>query len=335
MGWPTPVRARTSILHDPGGNFLPVQGLPNAAYHRTVVARRLATNKLQLLRSAKLGRLAWLVHAFSTRLGGVSRSYGGNALSLGFTQHDSRAAVERNRQLFVRELHATSAENLWPLVSLRQIHSDLIHRVDGLPVDGMTPQPLVGDGLVTDTPGLLVAVQAADCSPIILADPKRRAVGVFHAGWRGTVKRIVEKGVGEMRKHFGSDPRNLVAAIGPGIGQCCYQVGEEVRAKFEAQFTYANSLFREVKESDPVRKKYPLLFLTARAPGHGELPPKLFLDLVEANRRQLLDAGLLAKNLDAAPPCTACHTELFFSHRAEKGVTGRMMTAAAIIPVSK
>ena len=111
---------------------------------------------------------------------------------------------------------------------------------------------------------------------------------MFHAGWRGTVKRIVEKGVGEMRKHFKSDPRNLVAAIGPGVQGCCYEVGEEVRTKFEMQFGYAASLFREVKESDPVREKYPLLFLTARAPGHGELPAKLFLDLVEANRRQLL-----------------------------------------------
>jgi polyphenol oxidase len=109
-------------------------------------------------------------------------------------------------------------------------------------------------------------------------------------------------------------------------------VGEEVRTKFETQFAYANTLFREVKESDPVREKYPLLFLTARAPGHGELPVKLFLDLVEANRRQLLDAGLLAKNIDTAAPCTACHPELLFSFRAEKGVTGRMMAAVGIRP---
>jgi len=186
--------------------------------------------------------------------------------------------------------------------------------------------------MVTDTPGLVLAVQTADCLPIILVDRKRRAVGVFHAGWRGTVKRIVEKGVGEMRKHFESDPRNLVAAIGPGVQGCCYEVGEEVRAKFEAQFAYASSLFRQVKESDPVREKYPLLFLTARAPGHSELPVKLFLDLVEANRRQLLDAGVMSKNIEAVGPCTACHTELLFSYRAEKGITGRMMAAAGIIP---
>ena len=297
----------------------------SSGYYRTVVTNRVAKNKLQLLRSEKLGKLAWLVHAFSTRHGGVSRVYGGSTLNLGFTQQDSRAAVERNRELFLKALGAANGRKSWPLVSLRQIHSDLIHRVDRMP-----EHPLAGDGMVTDTPALLLAVQTADCLPIILVDRKRRAIGVFHAGWCGTVKRIVEKGVGEMRKHFGSDPRDLVVAIGPGIRGCCYEVGEEVRIKFEAQFAYANSLFREVKESDPVREKYPLLFLTARAPGHSKLPVRLFLDLVEANRRQLLDAGVPAKNIDAAAPCTACHSELLFSFRAEKGVTGRMMAAAGI-----
>jgi YfiH family protein len=296
-------------------------------YDRTVVTGRVAKNKLQLLRSEKLGELPWLVHAFSTRRGGVSRCYGGGALNLGFTQQDSRAAVERNRELFLKELGVGKARKSWPLVSLRQIHSDLVHRVDRTP-----EHTLAGDGLVTDTPGLMVAVQTADCLPIVLTDRKRRAVGVFHAGWRGTVKRIVQKGVGEMRKHFGSDPRNLVAAIGPGVRGCCYDVGEEVRTKFEMQFAYAGSLFREVKESDPVREKYPLLFLTARAPGHSELPVKLFLDLVEANRRQLLDAGVLAKNIDVIGLCTACHTDSLFSYRAEKGVTGRLMAAVGIKP---
>jgi polyphenol oxidase len=281
--------------------------------------------KLKLLDSDILTPLPWLIHAFSTRVGGVSRIYGGNALNLGFTKDDSRASVDRNRELFLKELGAVTGGKTWPLVTVRQIHSDLIHRVDRVP-----DHPLAGDGLITDRPGLVLAVLAADCLPVIVADKKRHAIGVFHAGWRGTVKRIVEKGVGEMRKHFSSDPRDLVAAIGPGVQQCCYTVGEEVRSQFEAQFAYGAKLFREVKESDPVREKYPLLFLTARAPGHSELPVKLFLDLVEANRRQLLDAGVPAKNIDASAPCTACHTDLLFSHRAEKGITGRLMGAAGI-----
>jgi polyphenol oxidase len=297
---------------------------PDFQYDRIVATKTVPQSKLQLLHSEKLAKLPWLIHAFSTRHGGVSRVYGGNTLNLGFTKHDTRATVERNRVLLLKKLGTTNARTL---ITLQQIHSDLIHRTEAVP-----ERPLAGDGLITNTPGLLLAILTADCLPVILVDKKNRAVGVFHAGWRGTVKRIVEKGVGEMQRYFGSDPRNMVAAIGPGVQSCCYQVGEEVRQKFEAQFAYAAELFREVKESDPVREKYPMLFLTARAPGHSELPVNLFLDLVEANRRQLIDAGVPAKNIDASSPCTACNTDLLFSHRAEKGVTGRLMAVVGVRP---
>ena len=113
--------------------------------------------------------------------------------------------------------------------------------------------PLEADGLMTDEPGLLLGVQTADCIPVLVADRKRRAVAAFHAGWRGTVKRIVETGVGRMRLEFGSRPEDLIAAIGPGIGPCCYAVGEEVLSEFESQFAYARELFREVYDADPVR----------------------------------------------------------------------------------
>jgi polyphenol oxidase len=291
--------------------------------------------KLTILRARHLSEIPWLVHGFSTRVGGFSRAYGKSALNLGFTKEDSRAAVERNRAAFLKLLGASEqvrkkgkrGSSLWPLVTLRQIHSDIIHHIDAIP-EG----PLTGDGLITAMPSLLLAIQTADCLPVILVDTKRRAVGVFHAGWRGTVKRIVEKGVGEMFRCFGSRPRDVKAAIGPGILGCCYEVGEEVRIKFESQFEYGSSLFREVKDSDPVREKYPLLFLTARAPGHSELPKKIFLDLVEANRQQLLAAGLLKKNIEASSICTNCHPELLFSYRAERGKTGRLMGVAGIRP---
>ena len=285
--------------------------------------------KLNVLPARLLSQFPWLVHGFSTRVGGFSPVYGKNALNLGFTKDDSKAAVERNRAAFLSKLGAKGETNgestLWPLVTLRQVHSDIIRFVDS-PAESQ----LVGDGLITATPGLLLAVQTADCLPVILVDPKRCAVGVFHAGWRGTVKRIVEKGVGEMRRCFGSRARDLKAAIGPGIQGCCYEVGQEVRDQFDSQFTYAAKLFREVEESDPVREKYPMLFLTARAPGHSELPKKIFLDLVEANRQQLLSVGVLAKSIEASPLCTNCRTDLLFSYRAEKGKTGRMMGAAGI-----
>ncbi len=277
------------------------------------------------MHSEKLASVPWLVHGFSTRLGGSSRAYGGQTLNLGFTKQDSRSAVERNRLEFMRQLGAVTAKKPWPLVTLRQIHSDIIHCVVG-PAD----EPLAGDGLITQVPEIVLGIQTADCLPIILVDAKRHAVGVFHAGWRGTVKRIVEKGVGEMRRCFGTVPANIKAAIGPGIHACCYAVGPEVRTNFESQFSYGHDLFNEVEESDPVREKYPLLFLTARAPGHSELPKKIFLDLVEANRRQLRDAGVSARNIGASPLCTSCRPDLLFSYRAEKGATGRMMAGVGM-----
>lgn len=285
-----------------------------------------ANTKLTILQTGRLQGLPWLIHGFSTRSGGHSRFYGGNALNLGFTKQDAKSAVERNRADFLREL-GSRGKHHWSLVTMRQVHSDVIHPIAALPDD-----PLVGDGLVTASPGLLLAVQTADCLPVIVVDRKQRAVGIFHAGWRGTVKRIVEKGVGEMQRWFGSKPRDLEAAIGPGVHNCCYTVGEEVRDNFASQFAYAAELFHEVKESDPVREKYPLLFLTARAPGHGKLPVNIFLDLVEANRRQLVDAGVPAKHIEASPLCTSCRTDLLFSYRAEKGVTGRLMGVVGVRP---
>jgi YfiH family protein len=292
---------------------------------KAIPTKRATKKPLEILRAGNLSKLLWLVHGFSTRSGGSSRVYGTSALNLGFTKEDARSAVERNRQAFIQALGATTGKTRWPLVTPRQIHSDLIYQVSE-----PSSRQLVGDGLITNTPELLLGIQTADCYPIMLVDTKHKAVGVFHAGWRGTVKRIAEKGAGAMRLHFGSLPRNLKAAIGPGIGGCCYEVGEEVRTQFESQFEYAPALFREIQESDPVREKYPLLFLTARAPGHSVLPTKIFLDLAEANRRQLLDIGVLAKNISISGLCTACNNDRLFSYRAEHGRTGRMIAAVGI-----
>ena len=282
-------------------------------------------SQVELVEADSLKRIPWLVHAFSTRRGGFSKVYGGNALNLGFTPHDSKAAVERNRHALAARLVARRGKAPWPIVTVRQIHSDLIHPVDAVP--GECP---AGDGLVTTTPGLLLGIQTADCLPIILVDTRLRAVGVFHAGWRGTLKRIVEKGVGEMRVRFGTRPRDLKALIGPGIRACCYQVGPELEEAFESRFAYAASLFRETQAADEVRQKYPLLFLRARPPGDNLQQKKIFLDLAEANRRQLLEAGVPKSRISDLDLCTCCHQNLFFSHRAEKGITGRMMAVVGI-----
>jgi hypothetical protein len=185
---------------------------------------------------------------------------------------------------------------------------------------------------MTDSPGLLLGIQTADCIPILVADRKRRAVAAFHAGWRGTVSRIVQSGVGRMRLEFGSKPEDLIAAIGPGIGPCCYAVGDEVLSSFESQFAYARELFREVYDADQVHLRYPMLFLTQRAPGHSEIGPSLHLNLAEANRRQLLAAGLKPSAIQFVGGCTNCQPEMFFSHRGSQGRAGRMMSVIGIRP---
>ncbi len=288
-------------------------------------ARKKPQTEIDVLHADALATISWLVHGFSARMGGFSKVYGGNALNLGFTTQDLRTTVERNRRALTAAAGAKNGRAIWPMITLRQIHSGLIHNISEAP-----KELLAGDGLVTCTPGILLAIQTADCLPIILADPARRAVGVFHAGWRGTIKRIVEKGVGEMQRWFKSRPGDLKAVIGPGIRSCCYQVGPELRAAFDSQFNYGSTLFRETKETDEIRERYPLLFMTARSPGHSELPKRIFLDLAEANRRQLLEAGVAAKNIFDLDLCSSCRVDLFFSHRAEKGVTGRMMAVVGI-----
>lgn len=295
-----------------------------------------APNGVQVLRISAWNQLSrqktnWLWHGFSTRQGGLSRAYcaddAPSDLNLGFTAADDREIVARNRRLLVE---AVTGNPDTPLVALRQIHSSILVRIAA--ADARREAPYKADGLMTDEPGLLLGIQTADCIPVLVADRKHRVVAAFHAGWRGTVKRIVESGVGRMRLEFGSRPENLIAAIGPGVGACCYAVGEEVWSSFESQFTYARELFREVYDTDPVRTKYPMLFLTQRAPGHSNIGPSLHVDLVEANRRQLLDAGLSTKAIQTTGGCTSCHRDLFFSHRASRGHAGRMMSVIGIRP---
>jgi hypothetical protein len=323
-----------------------------------------------VVRAAGWEKYEWLRHGFSTRAGGVSSIYGERSLNLGFTKEDDAANVAENRR---RLVGAVAGAGKARLVTLRQIHSGLI-RVIGREgaEDGEAANPtsqkrdahpseqarrgprdvghpvlegrletadgravLRGDGMMTNVAGVMLGVQAADCVPVLVADVRRRAVAAFHAGWRGTLKRIVERGIGTLRLRYGSRPEDLVAVVGPAIGACCYAVGEAVRHEFESQFAYAEELFSEVYDSDPVREKYPLLFLTARAPGHSNIGPQIHLDLWEANRRQLLDAGLKAKRIAVVGECTACARVKggglkYFSHRGESGFAGRMMGVVGI-----
>lgn len=298
------------------------------ASKRTRKTTRPSAKSIEILRAESFAGIPWLVHGFSTRQGGVSTCYGGKSLNLGQAQDDTPANVERNRALFLKALNAiTKDDSLWPLAQAKQIHTAIIHRVDGV-----STQPLAGDGMITNAAELLLAMKTADCVPVLVVDVKRRVVGAFHAGWRGTVARVVEKGVGEMRRQFGSAPSDLRAAIGPCARKCCYAVGDEVRAEFESQFTYAAELFEEVFDSNAIHIKYPMLFLNQRAPGHGDLGPETHLDLVAANHCQLEDAGVRPEHISIIDGCTACDTRRFFSHRAEFGKTGRMMAVIGIRP---
>ena len=284
----------------------------------------------------------WLRHGFSARTGGVSPIYdqesGKGTLNLGWTKEDEAANVAENRRRFLREVSGTKTAKL---VTLRQFHSGMLRVIeagDGA-LEGRLDTPdgravLRGDGSMTDVRGVMLGVQVADCVPVLVADVRRKAVAAFHAGWRGTLARIVERGIGTMQLRYGSRPEDLIAVVGPSIGACCYSVGEEVRFEFESQFAYAPKLFSEVYDSDPVRDKYPLLFLTARAPGHSNIGPQIHLDLWEANRRQLLDAGLMAKRITVVGECSACARVggrlKYFSHRGESGFAGRMMGVVGV-----
>lgn len=276
---------------------------------------------------------SWLINGFSTRRGGVTTVYSKNKktgeLNLGFTASDPKENVVENRTLLLKRVNKSVKKSPLPiLATLRQIHSSITYRVGR--EEAALESPLKGDGMMTDEPGVVLGIQTADCIPVLLADRKRQAVAAFHAGWRGTLKRIVENGVGRMQMEFGSQPEDLIAAIGPGIGSCCYAVGDEVYQEFASQFTYADKLFHLVSKSDPVREKYPLLFMTARAPGHSNLGTQLHLDLIEANRRQLLAAGVKAKSISLTGQCTNCFPNRFFSYRASQGFTGRMMSVIGI-----
>ena len=277
---------------------------------------------LTILQASALARLPWLIHGFSTRPGGASSLGNEGVLNLGNTDWDTPKKVEQNRAQFQTALGAKTM----PLASLQQCHTDILHVVSRL-----RAEPLRGDALLCANPGVLLAVKTADCVPILLADTKRHAIAAVHAGWRGTLARIVEKALGRMRMEFGTKPKDVVAVLGPAIGRCCYEVGAEVAQAFAAQFEPAREWFDgpfdKVTSDDSPN---PLRWLQMTPPGHDPPPPRVSLDLQAANRWQLGRAGVPAGNIFASDLCTACRTDLLFSHRRERGKTGRLMAVIGI-----
>lgn len=312
--------------------------------HRRAAAKSLASPwrfrdaaGLKILELVPLTQFDWLVHGFSTRTGGVSTLESSRPgprprphlndprveklLNLGYTDWDRRERVDENRRRFAKSLGHPEL----PLVTLRQIHSDVAHVISAPPAE-----PPKGDALATRSPGLLLAIQTADCIPILLVDPRHRAVAAVHAGWRGTLARIASKTLGRMQMEFSTRPADVLAAIGPGIGQCCYEVGPGVVKEFAAQFPQARSWFEGPFDAlasgeDP----NPLPWLTMMPPGHQPPPPRCHLDLKAANAALLIAAGVSPKNIFVSDLCTSCRTDLFFSYRRESR-TGRILSAIGI-----
>jgi YfiH family protein len=294
---------------------------------------------LQILQAPLLAALDWLVHGFSTRPGGASdleslrdgKQASEKVLNLGFTDWDARASVLANRKNFSAALGASKMR----LVALRQIHSDIAHRVEGAEDTGSQnapPElPLQGDALFTRDRGVLLAVQTADCVPILLADTKCHAIAAIHAGWRGTLRRIAEKTLGRMKMEFGTRPEDVIAALGPGIGPCCYEVGGDVAKEFQAQFPNAREWFEGPFDALASGENDPnwLPWLTMKPPGHAPPPRRVQLDLIAANRSILAAAGVRAENIVSSGYCTSCRTDLFFSYRRER-TTGRLMAVIGI-----
>ncbi len=232
-----------------------------------------------------------LRHAIFTRQGGVSR---GNfqSLNLSVAVGDDPQAVFKNFRQACRAVNITPDQT---------VSCHLIHSADILTINGANRQSVMGqaDGLITGNPDTYLAMRFGDCTPLIFFDPIRGAVGLTHAGWRGTMKNAAGATIRKLVNDLGCRPQDIIAVIGPAIGPCCYEVGPDVIAAAARAFNAPDTLF--VRRSGRRNRTY--------------------FDMWEANRRQLAAGGV--KQIIQSGLCTACHTELFFSHRAEKGRTGR------------
>lgn len=240
---------------------------------------------------------AGFANGFSTRLGGVS-DFPANSLNLAGFDEDSAENIYENRRRFLSVLNGD-----FTLATAWQVHGDGVKTVrTNEDIDNSEAK---FDGLVSDLPGVLLGVKTADCVPVLIGDTATRIFAAVHAGWRGTVQSIVTRAVEKMQSEFGSEPKNMLAAIGPAAGCRNYEIGEDVIDAFSAAFDGSEKYFSPTSE------------------GHA------YIDLHLANKDQLLASGVPLGNIYAAPYCTMERIDLFFSYRVEKklyGKTGRLMS---------
>lgn len=245
------------------------------------------------------------VNGFSTRLGGVSEMPA-DALSLAGFNDDAAENILENRRRFLKLFPGD-----WALAGCWQVHSADIRVVhsaaEAKPAENERGDTIFCDVIVSDARGVLAGVKTADCVPILLGDPATGAFAAVHAGWRGTLATAVGAAVERLAKEYDVRPENLRAAIGASAGPCCYEVGSDVIDAFTSKFPDGEKLF------------------TATRPGHATV------DLLKANRDQLISAGVKPERIHTAPLCTMCRTDLFFSYRKEKSVQGKVGRLMAVV----
>jgi YfiH family protein len=257
-------------------------------------------DQVSFLACVPMRRLGMVTHAFSTRLGGVSEPpYA--TLNLGFGSGDQRPLVQGNRARFGRAVGFAADD----LVALRQVHGNRV-----LVLTATTDPQLVrgspGDAMITDRPHVPLAVITADCFPVVFVAPSLPAVGIIHAGRKGTAAQVVPAAIERLRQAFHLQPAELFAAIGPGIGGCCYEVDDASAAPFHTQFSPEDAVYRP-----------------SRA-GHQ------YLDLQRAILLQLQVSGVPSPHVWSAGLCTACHPQWFYSYRREGARSGRMLNMVMI-----
>ncbi len=252
--------------------------------------------KVHYLESRILAATGNAIQGFTTRHEGVSRPpY--NSFNLGSATLDAPHNVHGNRSILARAFEARADR----LVTVCQVHGTDLLVIDTPNFDFAHFLKLECDGIITNQPDVMIGVCVADCVPLLLLDPEKRVAAALHAGWKGTAGEIGKKGVEAFKAIFGSRPGDIRAAIGPCIGNCCYEVDTPVREAFRKNTGGWDSFAREI--------------------GNG----KWRLDLAAANRSQLLAAGLSEANIEIAALCVSCEHDLFYSHRRDNGETGRQM----------
>ena len=249
------------------------------------------------------------VNGFSTRIGGVS-PMPHDALSLAGFNEDTAENILENRRRFLKLFPGR-----WSLAGCWQVHGADVRVVkdaqDAKPAENERGDTIYCDAVVSNGDGILAGIKTADCVPLLLGDAQTKSFAAVHAGWRGTLAGVAIKALERLIGEYNVRPQDVRVAIGAAAGPCCYEVGSEVIEAFASRFHDANDLFARTRE------------------GHA------LVDLLKANRNQLVSAGVKAERIHTAPLCTICRTDLFFSYRREKSLHGKVGRLMAVVGKSQ